>query len=114
MHFSTITSLAIMAYAALASATPSSNSTKVGCMADSDCPYGKMCDHNICVSTPSPSAPPMSSSAPSYGCNSNYDCENRYPEKSAYCEHNICVIPPTSSWTPHSESVPYTKPTWTP
>src|SRR5271156_400249 len=56
MHFSTtFGSFAVLAFAALASAIPVSNSTdpnNVGCLFDNDCRPGYACSRNICVPKP--------------------------------------------------------------
>jgi len=50
---------------------------KAGCMVDSDCSTGQVCQHNICATAPTP---------PKVGCMFDSDCSSRQD-----CQHNICV-----------------------
>ena len=104
MHFSTIASFAVVAYATFSAAAPISNNStntfiRLGCDDDSDCAnrgVGWTCHHNICVA-PGPAPAPAPAPAPSFrvGCETNADCANR--GAGFICEHNICVAPPAPS-----------------
>ena len=54
---------------------------KVGCMVDSDCSHGQICQHNICAMAPTP---------PKLGCMVDSDCSD-----GQICQHNICIMAPT-------------------
>src|SRR5277367_208447 len=102
MYYTTITSFALVTFAALTSAAPVSNNTDpnlLGCSTNADCANrgpGWTCSHNICVGpAPASSAPPSSSAIP-LGCSTNADCAGRYPYP-AICQHAICVPAPVSS-----------------